>query len=151
MECDKTRAYLLCSLDIWSGLCYSISHTHPTAPSLLSYRRNFSKEVAGSFYFFPARSIYSIPNWFLLPPLQQTAFVKITKCHSNGHSFVFLPLNLAAVFHSFPLPSESTFLWAALSSCSMAQASASLSPDFCVYEHFRAQSWTLSFRIEHLS
>ena len=71
---------------IWAGL---LRLTTPIP--CFSTLRDFSKDVVRSL-FFTAHSINFIPVWFLF-------LLKITKCHSDGHSSVFIPLYFVAVCH----------------------------------------------------
>lgn len=97
MECARTRADMLCMLEICSGLGYLISYSHPTAP--ITFLGN--RLLKGSCWF----SLFlHCPFWFLFSLPSEAVFVKITKCHSNGHSFVFLLLNSVTTIHIIVIP-----------------------------------------------
>lgn len=70
-----------------------VSHPHPTVPFLGLLYDKLLKEVAVSLYFFTVHSnLVSVP-------ISVKCFVRITKCHSNGLSFVFVFLDFIAIFH----------------------------------------------------
>lgn len=124
----QTRDDMLCILEIWSGLGYLVSHPHSTVPFLALLYDKLLKEVAVSLYFFTVRSVVFHSN-LVSVPISVKFFVRITKCHSNGLSFVFIFLDFIAIFHAAVISLPDNTSLPTLTACSSpptVQASASL-------------------------
>ena len=156
----QTRDDMLCILEMWFGLGHLISHPHPTVPFLALLYDKLLKEVAVSLYFFTVHSIVFHSN-LVSVPISVKCFVRITKCHSNGLSFVFIFLDFLAIFHVVFISLPDNTSLPTLTACSSpptAQAFASLIslpvfllPDFWMEEGSNAQSWTPFCHTENTS